>query len=149
MSEQTDNSTPQTEEACTKAGGKWVDGACQMPKKEEPAPAQKALVDRMAAVFKDALNQEMTTFREQLKAEREKIVKENEEELEKALRASLGVEKDLPVTRSQIAEVVRKAMLEEAETQKRTPAPEMEKAGKTTQKVDPFDQMLKEKGLVE
>ena len=139
----------QTEEECTKQGGTWADGKCSMPPADTPAAeeaakasalTETALVDRITAVFKDALNAEMTQLKAQLKAEREKIVKQNEDELEKALRQSLGVDKDLPVTRSQIAEVVRKAMLEEAETQKKTPAPKT-KALETPVK-DPFDQAV-------
>jgi len=117
------------------------------PKQDTPL-TEPALVDRITAVFKEAMKAELDTFKEQLKAEREKLVKENEAELEKALRQSLGVDKDLPVTRSQIAEVVRKAMLEEAETQKRTPAPTVEKAGSDAPKADPFDELVKAKGLV-
>lgn len=124
--------------------------------KTDQPPTQKAkddlsapLVQRMTQVFKEAMEQELTVFKAKLQEEREKIIKENEELLEKALRTSLGVDKDLPVTQSQIREIIRKALLEETESQKRTPAP-TEKAGPDgNKKPDPFDEMMKQKGLVE
>lgn len=123
----------------------------EIKEKATPTPDEKAalepLVKRLTAVFTDAMNQEMVKFKADLDAQRERIVKENEELLEKALRASLGVEKDQPVMLSQVSEVVRKALLEQTETQKRTPAPEMAKAGSDAPKADPFDLKLKEKGL--
>src|SRR3989304_865115 len=98
----------------------------EIDKKTDPKTetTQKAVTDsspivqRMTAVFKEAMEQELTIFKAQLNEQREKIIKENEEILEKALRTSLGVDKDLPVTRTQIAEVVRKAMLENGESEK-------------------------------
>lgn len=120
------------------------------------SPAEKAadidtapLVQRMTAVFKEAMEQELTVFKGKLKDEREKIIKENEELLEKALRTSLGVDKDLPVTRSEIASIIRKAMLDEAESQKRTPAPKEKAEELDGAKPDLFETMMKEKGLVE
>jgi hypothetical protein len=128
----------------------------EKPKTETPAAetkaaatplAEPALVERLTAVFKDAMNAELDIFKAKLKAEREEILKQNQVELENALRKALGVDKDLPVMKGELMSVLRKAMLEVNEEQKRAPSADVKAApeGNKTA-VNPIDKMYDDFG---
>jgi GTP-sensing pleiotropic transcriptional regulator CodY len=108
-------------------------------------------------------------YRELIKAECKKIVDDEREKMKaeaakfpeeytNALRKATGIDTDVPITAKELPalftqfmtanpEMVRKAMLEIGDSQKKTPAPEKEKAGSEAPKADPFEQLIKEKGL--
>jgi len=101
----------------------------EKPKTEQPtqpatspaAPTQPdGFMQKMIAVFQEAMAQELVKFRAELKTSIDKIVKEQQDEAVKALKEGLGLEKDPVIHTSEIPGMIRKILLETLPSGKRT-----------------------------
>ena len=123
----------------------------EQEKKEAEAITEKATTDlnltqRIESVIKDVLDQKLKALELAMDKKIVDILKAKEIEMESALRKGFGLEADPVVHQSDLIVLLRKAGLENAESQKRTPAP-TEKAGPegAAPSKDSFDEAVKAK----
>lgn len=118
---------------------------------KEAKPVDKAseqtLMERIMKVMEDVMTAKLDALEKSLDAKIDAIVKSKEAEVELALRKGFGLEQDPVVHMSDLIGAIRKATLEQAETQKRTPAP-VEKGGpEGTEKPSPLEDLLTKYGV--
>ena len=120
----------------------------EQPKPNEVQP-EKTLIDRITGVVDEVMKAKLCDFEKKIDAKIEDILKAKEVEIEQALRKTFGTETDPVIHRSDLIASLRKAELERADTQKKTPAP-VEKAGPEGNKpANPIDLKLQEYGFTE
>ena len=140
-----------TAEECTKAGGTWneEDSTCKIP---EPAATSEAktvigtvekgnlnLEQRIMGVMQDVFDTKIKALEVRIDEKIDELLKAKEIEMEQALRKGFGLENDPTIHKSDMIAFFRKAQLESAESQKKTPAA-LEKAGPSGSKLgNPID----------
>lgn len=109
----------------------------------EAVKVQKGLVQDTTEVLNDL----RILFRKEAQKAFDEEFSKLRDEYKLILRKGLGLEPNKPVYQGELVSAVRKILLEEAETQKKTPAP-IEKAGPEGNKPkDAIDKLLKEYGV--
>lgn len=83
--------------------------------------AGAGLTQRIEGVVKDYFNKLETNLAKMIDAKLATLVKAKEDEVEKALRKSFGLEKDPVIHASELPQFIRRLQLENAETGKETP----------------------------
>ncbi len=82
------------------------------------------LTQRIDGVIRDVLENKLTALEKALDEKIETILKGKEIEMEAALRKGFGLDNDPVIHQSDLVAAIRKAQLTEADTDKRTPAPD-------------------------
>ena len=125
------------------ADGKHTKEECEQMMKEK---GNLTLEQRIMNVMKDVFDQKIIALEKAIDAKIDALIKTKEVEMEQALRKGFGLETDATLHQSDIPALMRKAALEIADSQKRTPI--AEKAGPEGNKSpvkDPYDETLKQK----
>jgi len=122
---------------------------------EKPSEDQ-TLFDRVMKVMKEVRDSDLAMFQKKLESFEAKldekidgILKAKEVEVEQALRKGFGLEQDPVVHMSDMISAIRKASLEHAETEKRTPGPENKPGPEGTVTPSALDKLLEEFGVKE
>ncbi len=136
-----------TKEKCEAEGGTWneEDSTCT-PKAEEKA-TDLNLTQRIEKVIKDVLDVKLKALEATMDKKIEDILKSKEVEMEQALRKGFGLDNDPVIHQSDLIAAIRKASLETADTDKRTPPPEasVKSTGPEGNKSpNPFEEQLKQ-----
>jgi len=112
-------------------------------KQAKEKAAETSLEKRIEGVIRDVLNVKLKALELSMDKKIESILKTKEIEMEAALRKGFGLETDPVVHQSDLIKAIRKATLDNTESQKRTP-PAAEKAGPDgTESKNPFEEQLK------
>lgn len=139
----------ETEKECIDAGGKWnsTDSNCIIPEAKGKVvdAVEKGninLEQRIMGVMKDVIDVKIASLEKALDEKIDAILKSKEIEMEQALRKGFGLENDPTIHKSDMIAFFRKAQLEAADSQKKTPAA-IEKAGPEGNKSgNPIDQIF-------
>ena len=119
----------------------------------EAKPVEKSgdpsMIDRIMKVVEEVMNAKLSAFEKTIDGKIDAIVKAKEAEVELALRKGFGLEQDPVVHMSDMISAIRKASLEHAETEKRTPGPENKPGPEGTVTPSALDKLLEEFGVKE
>ena len=105
---------------CLKDGKTRAECETMLSKKQTPATQPDGFMQKMIAVFQEAMAQELVKFRAELKTSIDKIVAEQQDEAVKALKDGLGLSKDQTIHMSELPGMVRKILLDSQPSGKRT-----------------------------
>jgi hypothetical protein len=127
-----------TEEKNSEADKKIVEKAA--------AATEQGLMQRIESVIHDVLEQKLgKAFDVRVDKMIEEKLKAKEIEVEAGLRKGFGLENDPVIHQSDLVAALRKAALDQTESQKRTPAPTEKGGPEGNMPEDEFDKAVKEK----
>lgn len=152
MVEKQGETAEKDEHGCVAGKETWSEEQQKCVAKPPPAE-EKAFMDKIMAVFNEAIDKRMNDFWKQVEKKMEDAVNKVQDQAVQSLRKGLGVSEDPVVHLSELPELMRKTILELQPPGKRTetetlekPAGDVEKA-KVPKAEDRFKELMKNRGL--